>query len=340
MAIYYWRGLTGSTWGTAGNWSTGSTSTLGGAVPTNADDLIFDANSSACTVDTTTRVCKSINFSAYTNTITMTFGLSVGATGAAGVQVILGSGMTINGTGSLNLASVNTILRSNGKFWPNSLVLAQAILSNQIYTLQDDWSIGGSYTAGIGFNLNYVLSGGNLNIGGSFFMNTQQAGNNLSNITLTGSGTISGTGFISSYSNFIINTSGTYSLGNFNISNTNLIYSSGTINTISGTTVTHGDGSRTINVNGSTSLSPPLSSSTGINFFNFSTRTSTVTTLTTPICVIGTFGTVGTNIFTSNVILNGSNIYLNGNFSTSARTMSGSSQFLLVVQVLCGEGCI
>ena len=328
MAIYYWRGLTGSTWGTAGNWSTGSTSTLGGAVPTNADDLIFDANSSACTVDTTTRVCKSINFSAYTNTITMTFGLSVGATGAAGVQVILGSGMTINGTGSLNLASVNTILRSNGKFWPNSLVLAQAILSNQIYTLQDDWSIGGSYTAGIGFNLNYVLSGGNLNIGGSFFMNTQQAGNNLSNITLTGSGTISGTGFISSYSNFIINTSGTYSLGNFNISNTNLIYSSGTINTISGTTVTHGDGSRTINVNGSTSLSPPLSSSTGINFFNFSTRTSTVTTLTTPICVIGTFGTVGTNIFTSNVILNGSNIYLNGNFSTSARTMSGSSQFI------------
>ena len=46
MATYYWRGLTGSTWGTAGNWSTGSTSTLGGVVPTVADDLIFDANSS------------------------------------------------------------------------------------------------------------------------------------------------------------------------------------------------------------------------------------------------------------------------------------------------------
>ena len=326
MAIYYWRGLTGSTWGTAGNWSTGSTSTLGGAVPTNADDLIFDANSSACTVNTTTRVCKSINFSAYTNTITMTFGINVGTTSAAGVQVILGSGMTINGTGPLNLASVNTILRSNGKFWPNSITLAQAVVQNQIYTLQDNWSIGGDYTAGVGFGLNYVLSGGNLNIGGSFFMNTQQAGNSLSNITLTGSGTISGTGFIDSYSNFIINTSGTYSLGNFNIRNTNLIYSSGTINTISGTTVNHRQGS--INVNGSTSLSPPLSSSTGINFFNFTTRDSSTTTLTTPICVIGTFDTVGTSIFARNIILNGSNIYLNGNFSTSAQTISGSSQFI------------
>ena len=328
MATYYWRGLTGSTWGTAGNWSTGSTSTLGGAVPTNADDLIFDANSSACTVNTTNRVCKSINFSAYTNTITMTFGINVGAVAAAGVQVILGSGMTINGTGPLNLASVNTILRSNGKFWPNSITLSPSILSNQIYTLQDNWSIGGDYTAGVGFGLNYVLSGGNLNIGGSFFMNTQQAGNSLSNITLTGSGTISGTGFIDSYSNFIINTSGTYSLGNFTIRNTNLIYSSGTINTISGTTVNHGAGTRAINVNGSTSLSPPLSSSTGINFFNFTTRDSTTTTLTTPICVIGTFGTVGTSIFARNIILNGSNIYLNGNFSTSARTISGTSQFI------------
>jgi len=328
MAIYYWRGLTGSTWGTAGNWSTGSTSTLGGAVPTNADDVIFDANSSACTVNTTTRVCKSINFSAYTNTITMTFGISVGATGAAGVQVILGSGMTINGTGPLNIASVNTILRSNGKFWPNSLVLAPSIVSGQIYTLQDNWSIGGDYTMGIGFGFTLFLSGGNLNIGGSFFMNAQQTGNNLSNITLTGSGIISGSSSMSSYSNFIINTSGTYSLGNFSIRNTNLIYSSGTINTISGTTVTHGTGTRAINVNGSTSLSPPLSSSTGINFFNFSTSDATTTTLTTPICVIGTFGNVGSLIAGNDVILNGSNIYLNGNFSTSAKTMSGTSQFI------------
>jgi hypothetical protein len=72
MAIYYWRGLTNSNWGTAGNWSTGSTSTLGGAVPTNVDDAIFDINSSACTVNVTTAQTRSINFTTYTQTITMT----------------------------------------------------------------------------------------------------------------------------------------------------------------------------------------------------------------------------------------------------------------------------
>ena len=330
MAIYFWRGLTGSTWGTAGNWSTGSTSTLGGVVPTVADDVIFDANSSACTVDTTTRVCKSINFSAYTNTITMTFGINVAAAGSTGVQVILGSGMTINGTGPINIARVNTILRSNGRIWPNDFGIGTigSLQNNQVYTLQDNWSIGGSFTSGFGTGLNYTLSGGNLTIGGSFFMNGQQFGNSLSNITLTGSGTISGTGFIDQYTNLTINSSGSYNLGNFNMRRTNLIYSSGTINTISGTTVTHGVGSSSINVNGSTSLSPPLSSSTGINFFNFSTRDDTITTLTTPICVIGTFDNAGTLLSGRNVVLNGSNIHLNGNFSSNVRTISGSSQFI------------
>jgi hypothetical protein len=334
MAIYYWRGLTGSTWGTAGNWSTGSTSTLGGAVPTVADDLIFDANSSACTVDTTTRVCKSINFSAYTNTITMTFGINVAANTSTGVQVILGSGMTINGSGAINIARVNAILRSNGKVWPNDLGIGTigSLANNTIYTLQDNWVFGGSFISGYGTGLSYTLSGGNLTIGGSFFMNGQQFGNGLGNITLTGSGTISGTGYIDLYSNFTINSSGSYNLGNFNMRRTNLIYSSGTINTISGTTVTYGVGSTTINVNGSTSLSPPLSSSTGINFFNFSTRSElsapTITTLTTPICVINTFNTEGSFLNGSNFVLNGSNIHLNRNFSTSARTISGSSQFI------------
>jgi hypothetical protein len=237
--------------------------------------------------------------------------------------------MTINGSGDINIARANTILRSNGKFWPNSLGIGTigSPVANNVYTLQDNWSIGSNFVNSYG-NLNHILSGGNLTIGGSFIMNGFQTGNGLGNITLTGSGTISGTGFIDSYSNFIINTSGTYSLGNFNIRNTNLIYSSGTINTISGTTVTHGQGSNTINVNGSTSLSPPLSSSTGINFFNFSTRDSTAATLTTPICVIGTFDNAGSLLSGRNVTLNGSNIYLNGNFSSNVRTIAGTSQFI------------
>jgi hypothetical protein len=75
-------------------------------------------------------------------------------------------------------------------------------------------------------------------------------------------------------------------------------------------------------------LSPPLSSSTGINFFNFATRNDTVTNLVTPICVIGTFDNEGTGVSNRNVVLNGSDIYLNGNFSSQVRTMAGTSQFI------------
>ena len=227
MAIRTWRGTIDSNWGTAGNW-------LEGAVPLVADDVIFDVSSPNCTVNTTARVCNSINFSAYTNTITMTFAINVAAFNSTGVQIILGSGMTINGSGPINIARVNTILRSNGKTWPNSLGIGTigALQNNRVYTLQDNWSIGGSFISEFGVGLNYTLSGGNLTIGGSFFMNGQQAGNGLNNITLTGSGTISGTGFIDLYTNLTINSSGTYNLGNLNMRSTNLIYSSGVFNSL------------------------------------------------------------------------------------------------------------
>ena len=269
MAIRTWRGTIDSNWGTAGNW-------LEGAVPLVADDVIFDATSPNCTVNASARPCKSINFSAYTNTITMTFGINVAANTSTGVQVILGSGMTINGSGAINIARVSTILRSNGKVWPNDLGIGTigGLATNRFYTLQDDWVLGGRFINNFGTGINCTLTGGNLTVGGSYIMNGQQAGNNLHGITLTGSGTVSGTGFINNYTNLVINTSGNYTLGNFNVRSTNFIYSSGTITTISGSTFTT-LGTTTVNTNGSTSLSPPLSSSTGTNFFNFSTRDDT-----------------------------------------------------------------
>ena len=321
MAIRTWRGTIDSNWGTAGNW-------LEGAVPLVADDVIFDVTSPNCTVNTTTRVCKSINFSAYTNTITMSFGINVAATTSTGVQIILGSGMTINGGGAINIARVNTILRSNGKVWPNDLGIGTigSLATNSIYTLQDNWVLGGSFVSGYGTGLNYTLTGGTLTVGGSFLMNGQQAGNFLHNITLTGSGTISGTGFIDSYPNLVINTSGSYTLGNFNVRSTNFIYSSGTITTTSGSTFTS-LGTTTVNTNGSTSLSPPLSSSTGINFFNFSTFQSATITLPTPLCVIGDFDNAGSLLTGRNVVINGSDVYLNGGFGYRVRTVTGTSNF-------------
>lgn len=321
MAIRTWRGTIDSNWGTAGNW-------LEGAVPLVADDVIFDVTSPNCTVNTTTRVCKSINFSAYTNTITMSFGINVATNTSTGVQVILGSGMTINGSGAINIARVNTILRSNGKVWPNDLGIGTigGLQNNRIYTLQDNWVLGGSFINNFGTGINCTLTGGDLTVGGSYIMNGQQAGNNLHGITLTGSGTVSGTGFINNYTNLVINTSGNYTLGRFNVRSTNFIYSSGTITTISGSTFTT-LGTTTVNTNGSTSLSPPLSSSTGINFFNFSTRDNATITLPTPLCVIGDFDNTGTLLTGRNGVINGSDVYLNGGFGLRIRTVSGTSNF-------------
>jgi hypothetical protein len=140
MATYYWRGLSNANWGTAGNWSTGSTSTLGGAVPTNADDAIFDANSSACTINITTAVCRFVNFSAYTNTITFTNSLLIGVNGGSNAGVALGASMGISGTGALNLQTANATLRGNGRIWPNLLQLgANVANSATAVSLLDTW---------------------------------------------------------------------------------------------------------------------------------------------------------------------------------------------------------
>jgi len=140
MATYYWRGLSNANWGTAGNWSTGSTSTLGGAVPTNVDDAIFDANSSACTINITTAVCRFVNFSAYTNTITFSNNLSIGVNGGSNAGVALGASMGISGTGALNLQTANATLTGNGRIWPNLLQLGTNVANSATaVSLLDTW---------------------------------------------------------------------------------------------------------------------------------------------------------------------------------------------------------
>lgn len=140
MATYYWRGLSNANWGTAGNWSTGSTSTLGGAVPTNVDDAIFDTNSSACTINITTAVCRFVNFSAYTNTITFTNSLLIGVNAGSNAGVALGASMGISGTGALNLQTANATLTGNGRIWPNLLQLGTNVAnSTTAVSLLDTW---------------------------------------------------------------------------------------------------------------------------------------------------------------------------------------------------------
>jgi hypothetical protein len=116
MALRYFRS-TGTNWGTAGDWSsTPSPTYTAGAVPLVTDDVVFEAASANCIVNASARVCKSINFTNYTNTITMTFGITVSG------NVTLGTGMTIAGAGNLRIAA-NSTYTSNGKTFPNTLQL-------------------------------------------------------------------------------------------------------------------------------------------------------------------------------------------------------------------------
>lgn len=138
-SLYFINGLVDSNWGTAGNWA----STDGGlhtteAVPTAADDVFFTVNSPNCTVNTSSRVAKSLTFTGYVSTITMSQQISVSG------SVTLVAGMTIAGSGALLvIAAAN--LTSNGKTWPNALTLATNSIT---YTLIDNWTVNGLLTLG------------------------------------------------------------------------------------------------------------------------------------------------------------------------------------------------
>jgi len=133
MATYYFRS-TGTNWGTAGDWSsTASPTYTAGAVPLVTDDVVFEAASASCIVNASARVCKSINFTLYTNTITMTFGITVSG------NVTLGAGMTILGTGTLALLATCT-LTSNGKTWPNTLQIG-GLVAGFNATFADNWRV-------------------------------------------------------------------------------------------------------------------------------------------------------------------------------------------------------
>ena len=121
--ISWW---TDNNWGTTNNWSLG-------AVPTASDWNVatFTVSSPNCVVNTSSRVCNAIDFTAYTNTITMSQLLSVSG------NVTFGSGMHVSGSGALTVAAASTI-ESNSFVFPNTLNLTAtvtyAIGATNLYT--------------------------------------------------------------------------------------------------------------------------------------------------------------------------------------------------------------
>jgi hypothetical protein len=309
---------------TGGNYN--STSTwVEGAVPTSADDVVATATSGQLTVNVSS-AAKSVNFTNYTNTLTMDATLTVSG------NVTLVSAMTINGTGLLTIsvtAPTAPSLTSNGKTWPNSLTLNS---NGTTYTFADAWTIGGNLTLS-GTNGSIITLGNNLtvggnvvytytatansqingadyllNIGGNFTMN-QTTGilSGTATIVMNGTGTFSMSAVTSGYlkNNLTFNTTGTITISGA------IRYSTGTMTYTAGNIVTTGStlylvGSSTLNTNGIV--------------WNNITNANVTTTLTSNLTASGN---VQIGIGNGGSAMNGYTLYVGGNFSAS--TGSGGS---------------
>lgn len=151
------------------NWSDTSGGAGGFSVPTNTDDVFFDANSrSAVTVNAALN-CKTVNFTGYTGTITMTNGIT-----SAG-SITLSNTMTIAGAGGLTMAATGTFT-SNGKTWPNNFTISAigtvTFVGNLIvtgsFTQVNTVTIAGSPTITVGGNITFDSISG---VGSAWVMN-------------------------------------------------------------------------------------------------------------------------------------------------------------------------
>jgi hypothetical protein len=221
MANRYFLNI-GANWGDTANWSDTSGGTGGFSVPTNVDDVFFDANSGNCTVNASARTAKTLNFTGYTNTITMSNTITVSG------NVTLGAGMGIAGASALIVDETST-LTSNGKTWSAPFTFSG---TSKTFTLGDNWTISGqvnlSGTTATTINSNTLTSSGNLrtttsattsgttnlSLTGGIWSNIS-IGNLSLNTTINGNITVSGTVY---FSNSTLN----YSSGTVTVTSSNL----------------------------------------------------------------------------------------------------------------------
>ena len=330
MPTRTWRGTTNSNWGTSTNW-------LEGAVPTAADDVVFDGTSPACTVNVA-GLCLSLNFTSYANTITMTNGITVGNLTSSVVFIRLGASMSISGSGSLSVRkTTNFTLTCNGKIWPNAfnLFTVGSALTTSTATLTDNALIGGTLSIGDGAS-NYTINGA-FEIRCYTSLSTNMAVNSTiaiasGAIRFLGSGTWSQV-FPSLINGLIYIDCGANTL---NISNgcgamAGMVYVSGTVVHTGTFYLRVGNAIQTININGSSSTSATTTSSTGVNFDNLvlfsSTTAPALTTLSSAICVVNDFtygSSVHSNGLTGRAAIDGSFIYLNGDLAMRGRLIGSS----------------
>lgn len=305
MATYYFRN-SGTAWNTATNWSLSSGGPADGAVPTSADDVIFDASSGNCTVATTPGVCKTFNSTGYTGTLTLSTTLTVSG------NVTFGSGMGTSGSGNnqfiVNNSATLTSNRNNVNF-PFKLYNLNG--NNNTYTLADDWTFNGLFLTGSQSGaLTHTINGNNIYCKAGFNINTDSFSSasfttGSTNIFVIGPGalTINGSSSNGLGNNLTINAPGS----NLTVSST-FYYKTGTFTYIAGTFTTT---SSTLGITGSCTLNM---NSGGLNYllpFSLS-----IIFTTTTITMSSDFYCKG-YVSTQNTTINGSSLYISGNVSVS-----------------------
>lgn len=294
-----------------GNW--GDTSTwVGAAVPTESDDVVCTASSGQLTINVAAS-CSSINFTNYTNTLTVNNSLTVGSSGTGGAtsNMVLVSAMTITtsaGTPSLNIisnsANRDVTITSNGKTWPYAI----GFNTHGFKTiLADNWTIGGTFSTGSGI----IFSGNSFNCQADFTISSTMNLSSTTTFTLSGTGTWSGVGQV----NHSLTITGTYTISG------NVSFGTGTLTTTAGT-ITIPQGSTLSVTNGGTI------DSSNIQWENFNCSAgATLTFLSDFRCGANVTGTMST--------INGPGIwYIGGNLSGNIGVTSHGTGKI----VLYGEG--
>jgi len=253
VADRYWVGGTASWDLTAGTkWATTSGGAGGAAVPTNADDVFFDANSGAgtVTVSVSTAQCKNLTFTGFTGTFAGSVGVAVYG------NLLIAATVTWTHTGSIRFAgNTSCTLTSAGKTI-GSLIINSAAGSGLTVTLQDALTLSGTidHTNSTFTTNDYNVTAASLSSSNS---NTRTINLGSSTVTLTANTTVIG---------FTTNTNLTFNAG------TSSIVVSGNLVTIDG-----GSSSATgvtfynVSLTGTAAQTKPI---LGLNTFNNLTVTA------------------------------------------------------------------
>ena len=108
-------------WGTIGNWSATEGGAGGAGVPLATDNVFFDAGSPNCTINTQTRVALTLTTSAYTGTLTFTYGINVSG------SITIGASTNFAGSTASKLSMIATgTWTTNGLTIPQDLAITTA----------------------------------------------------------------------------------------------------------------------------------------------------------------------------------------------------------------------